>query len=64
MEFTDSGPRAKALLTYSQSGDPESPHFSDQTELFSRKEWRPILFRTEAIEADPELRTYRVSAAR
>jgi len=64
MEFTDSGPRAKALLTYSQSGDRESPHFSDQTELFSRKEWRLVLFRTEDIEADPQLRTYRVSAAR
>ena len=64
MEFTDSGPRAKALLTYSQSGDSESPHFSDQTELFSRKQWRPVLFRAADIEADPQLRTYRVSAAR
>jgi len=64
MEFTDSGPRAKALLTYGQSGDTGSPHFLDQTELFSRKEWRPILFRTTEIEADPELRTYRVSAGR
>jgi acyl-homoserine-lactone acylase len=64
MEFTDGGPRARALLTYSQSGDSESPHYSDQTELFSRKEWRPILFRTEDIEADPALRAYRISAAR
>ncbi len=64
MEFTDDGPRAKALLTYSQSGDPDSPHYSDQTELFSRKEWRPVLFRAEEIEADPALRTYRISAAR
>ncbi len=64
MEFTDSGPRAKALLTYSQSGDSGSPHFSDQTELFSRKEWRSVLFRAEEIEADPALRTYSVSAVR
>lgn len=64
MEFTDSGPRGLALLTYGQSGDPDSPHYSDQTELFSRKEWRPVLFAAEDIEADPELRTYRVTSAR
>ena len=28
LEFTDDGPRAMALLTYSQSGDPDSPHFT------------------------------------
>jgi acyl-homoserine-lactone acylase len=64
MEFTESGPRGLALLTYGQSGDSDSPHYSDQTELFSRKEWRPVLFRAEDIEADPELRAYRVTAAR
>jgi acyl-homoserine-lactone acylase len=63
MEFTDSGPRGLALLSYGQSGDPDSPHYSDQTELFSQKKWRPMLFKTEDIEADPELRTYRITAA-
>ena len=61
VEFTDDGPRARALLTYSQSGDPGSPHFTDQTRMFSRKEWRPVLFRRADILADPELRTYEVS---
>lgn len=63
LEFTGSGPRAMALLTYGESGDPASPHFTDQTELFSRKEWRPVLFEQKAILGDPELRSYDVSQA-
>jgi acyl-homoserine-lactone acylase len=63
MEFTADGPRAKAFLTYSQSGDPASPHFTDQTELFSRKQWRPILFSEQEIKGDVR-RDYRVSARR
>ena len=44
VEYTEAGPRAEAVLTYSQSGDPNSPYFSDQTELFSKKAWRPAFF--------------------
>ncbi len=64
LEYAPDGPRAMALLTYSQSGDPDSPHFTDQTRLFSRKEWRPIPFSDAEIEADPALRTYTVSGVR
>ncbi|AXB47738.1 penicillin acylase family protein [Amycolatopsis albispora] len=32
-------PDTSTLMTYSQSTDPTSPHFADQTELFSRGEW-------------------------
>jgi acyl-homoserine-lactone acylase len=52
LEYTDEGPRAQAFLTYSQSGDPESVHFSDQTELFSKKAWRPIAFAEAEVAAD------------
>ncbi|MEM9760705.1 MAG: penicillin acylase family protein, partial [Pseudomonadota bacterium] len=31
LAFTDEGPRAEAILSYSQSGNPQSEHFSDQT---------------------------------
>ena len=62
--FTDAGPRARAVLTYGESGDPQSPHFSDQTELFSRKPWRDILFSDKDIAADKQLRTTVVTAAR
>ena len=32
-------PQAQAIITTSQSVDPESPHYSDQSELYARKEW-------------------------
>jgi acyl-homoserine-lactone acylase len=64
LTFTDAGPRARAVLTYGQSGDPASPHFSDQTELFSRKGWREILFTEKEIAADKGLRTKVVSGPR
>ncbi len=32
-------PDAATILTYSESANPRSPHFSDQTRLFSRKRW-------------------------
>jgi acyl-homoserine-lactone acylase len=59
LEYTKQGPRAKAFLTYSQSGDPASPLFTDQTELFARKAWRTVRFDEKAIAADVK-RNYRV----
>jgi acyl-homoserine-lactone acylase len=32
-------PTAATILTYSQSDNPESPFYADQTHLFSKKEW-------------------------
>ena len=37
-------PEAATILTYSQSANPRSPFFGDQTRLFSRKEWVPVRF--------------------
>ncbi len=61
LEYTAQGPRAQAFLTYSQSGDPASPLYYDQTELFSAKKWRRILFTEAEIKADPNLKTLKVS---
>lgn len=61
LEYTTQGPRAQAFLTYSQSGDPASPLYYDQTELFSAKKWRRILFTEAEIKADPNLKTIKVS---
>jgi acyl-homoserine-lactone acylase len=63
MQFTDEGPEAQALLSYSQSAEPDSPWFTDQTLLFSQKQWRPILWREEDIVADPNLMEYEVSGS-
>jgi acyl-homoserine-lactone acylase len=32
-------PDARTILTYSLSTNPRSPFFSDQTKMFSRKQW-------------------------
>ncbi|MFN0088288.1 MAG: penicillin acylase family protein, partial [Blastocatellia bacterium] len=61
LEYTPQGPRAMAFLTYSQSGDPSSPLFHDQTKLFSEKRWRRILFTDAEIKADPNLKTIKIS---
>ncbi len=61
LEYTSQGPRAQAFLTYSQSGDPASPLYYDQTELFSAKKWRRILFTEAEIKADPNLKTLKVT---
>ncbi len=53
MEFTPAGPKGRAVLTYSESSNPASPYFADQTRLFSRKEWRPILFTDAEVAAAP-----------
>jgi acyl-homoserine-lactone acylase len=64
MEFGEDGPRAEAFLTYSESADPSSDYFADQTEAFSQKAWRKCLFREQDILDDPELETYSVTGAR
>ncbi|NYE23334.1 penicillin acylase family protein [Pigmentiphaga litoralis] len=56
VSFDNNGPRAKAILAYSQSSDPESPHALDQTLLFARKEWVTLPFTTREISADPSRR--------
>ena len=48
--WSDAGPEAEGILSYSQSGDPESPHFDDQTQLYTEKTWRPIRFMPSDIE--------------
>jgi acyl-homoserine-lactone acylase len=57
VEFTDAGPKSQGFLTYSESTDPTSPHYSDQTELYSRKGWDDLLFRDEDVEAATVSRT-------
>lgn len=61
LEFTKRGPRARGLLTTGQSIDPDSPHFADQTRLFSQGRLRSLLFSERALAADPGLRTKTVS---
>ncbi len=45
----------RTILTYSQSTNPASPYFADQTRMFSNKEWVDEPFCEEEITADPNL---------
>jgi len=62
--FEDAGPRALALLSYSESGHPDSPHFSDQAALFSAKQWRAVAFAEKDVLSDPGVTTRVVEGRR
>ncbi|MCO5996234.1 acylase [Actinoallomurus rhizosphaericola] len=61
VSLTPAGPRASTILTYSESANPNSPHHTDQTRLFSAKQWVPDRFTDADITADPAYRTTRVT---
>lgn len=50
------GPRLKArsILAGGQSGDPASPHFADQAEMYARGEFKEVLFYPEDVERNLE----------
>ena len=52
LAYTDEGPEAQAILSYSQSGNPYSDYFSDQTALYRDKMWRDILFSPQDVSRD------------
>jgi acyl-homoserine-lactone acylase len=56
VELTPDGPHTRTILTYSQSANPESRHHTDQTELFSNKQWVTERFTEGEINGDPNLR--------
>lgn len=47
----------RGILSYSQSEDPRSAHFADQTRLYSQSQWLDLPFHEEDILADPALQT-------
>lgn len=50
--FDEAGPVVDAVLSYSQSTNPASPHFGDQTLLYSAKRWVRLPFSKAQIAAD------------
>jgi acyl-homoserine-lactone acylase len=53
-------PDASTLLSYSQSSDPTSAHFADQTRLFSAGRWVRSRFCERDIATSPGLRVVRL----
>ncbi|MFG1887488.1 acylase [Micromonospora sp. NPDC049051] len=64
VELGPNGPSGRQILTYSQSSNPNSPWYGDQTRLYSGKGWDTIKYTEAQIKADPNLRTYRVGEGR
>jgi acyl-homoserine-lactone acylase len=46
--------RAKSILAGGESGDPKSPHFMDQAAMYSRGEFKDVLYYKEDIEKQLE----------
>lgn len=53
-------PVGVTILTYSESSNPTSAHFADQTMLFSHKRFLPDRFCQSQIMSDPRLKVTRV----
>ncbi|MFL9840531.1 penicillin acylase family protein [Sphingomonas sp. ST-64] len=49
--FDEAGPVADTILSYSQSPDPTSPWYGDQTRMYSAKQWVRFPFTPAQIEA-------------
>jgi acyl-homoserine-lactone acylase len=54
-QFTGGCPDDRSILTYSQSENPASPFFADQTRMFSDKVWVDPPFCESEVEADPSI---------
>jgi acyl-homoserine-lactone acylase len=45
-------PDVRTILTYSESANPKSPYFADQTKLFSKRQWIHERFCQSAVAAN------------
>ncbi|VVT33057.1 Acyl-homoserine-lactone acylase [Marinobacter salarius] len=52
LEFTEQGPVAYGLTSYSQSSDSDSTHFNDQSLRYSEEDYRQFWFNEADIEAN------------
>ncbi len=59
--FDDRGPVADAILSYSQSTNPASPHYADQTRAYAEKRWHRLPFKRQDIAAQRIGRTQRIA---
>ncbi len=60
VELRGACPPARTLVTYSQSGDPTSPFYADQTRLLSASRWVTERYCMRDVLASPGLRARRL----
>ncbi|MCP5057374.1 MAG: acylase [bacterium] len=60
VDFQPHRVQARAVLTYSESTDPDNPHFADQTRLFSDEGWNDLPFTPGEISQDPEFQQIQI----
>ena len=53
--FNGGCPDDRSILTYSESENPKSPYFADQTEMFSKKQWVDPPFCASEVDNNPNL---------
>ncbi|HJQ25149.1 MAG TPA: penicillin acylase family protein [Blastocatellia bacterium] len=46
--------RARSVVTFGESGEPQSPHYADQSPLFVKGEFKPAWFTLDEIKAHAE----------
>lgn len=56
-EFTEEGPRARAVLPYGNASQPESPHRGDQLQMYAEKRMRPVWRSRDSVRAHLSERT-------
>jgi acyl-homoserine-lactone acylase len=59
--WDNKGPVAEGILTYSQSSDPTSAYYSDQTRKYAAGEWAKLPYTDAQIKADAGYRLLRIS---
>lgn len=59
--FDEAGPVAEAILSYSQSTNPASPHYADQTRAYAAKEWHRLPFHAKDVAAQRIARKRRIA---